>query len=157
MLYVLLVLPTSVIVPVAVTVAVSLFTSPVMPASEFVSGVPSYALLPLPVVIVTGALFTVSVPSTFFTFVKLFVLSSPAAFLITYPSFTAFALLPASVWLPLAVASTVKPAGRPVAVTFFSPVPSHVNALPSYVFSSDGAVSVTVRVAGVTSSIPTSG
>ena len=39
---------------------------------------------------------------------------------------TVFALLPASVWLPLAVASAVNPAGRPEAVTLL-----FVRAVPS--------------------------
>ena len=142
-------LPISVIVPVAVTVAVSLFTRPSMLASAFVSAVPSYALLSEPVVIVTGACSTVSVPPAFFTFVKLSVLFSPAAFLITYPSFTTFALLPASVWLPLAVASTVNPAGRPLAVTVL-----FVSAVPSYVLLPLAAVSVTSPLFSVIVSVP---
>ena len=144
-----LVFPISVIVPVAVTVAVSPFTRPVILASAFVSAVPSYSLLALPVVIVTDALFTVSVPLTFFTFVKLAVLFSPAAFLMIYPSFTTFALLPASVWLPLAVASTVNPAGRPLAVTVL-----FVSAVPSYVLLSLAAVSVTSPLFSVIVSVP---
>ena len=75
--------PTSVWEPFAVTVALSPFTRPVIEASAFVSALPSYALLADPVVMVTGALFTVSLPSTFTTLVKSAVLSSPAAFLIT--------------------------------------------------------------------------
>ena len=154
MLYVLLLDPTSVCDPVAVTAAVSLFTRPAIDASPFVSAVPSYALLSDPVVIVTGAGLTVSLPSTVVILVKFAVLSSPAAFLMTYPSLTAFALSPASVWLPVAVASTVKPSGRPDAVTFFSPVPSHVRAVPSYVLVSLGAVRTTLTSFFVTFSFP---
>ena len=58
----LLLLSTSVWEPVAVTFAVSLFTRPAMLASSFVSGVPSYSLLALSVVMVTVAGLTVRVP-----------------------------------------------------------------------------------------------
>jgi hypothetical protein len=61
------------------------------------------------VLIVTALGFTVSVPSIFSILLKLAVLSSPAAFLMMKPSFTTFFPDPASVWLPLAVASTVNP------------------------------------------------
>ena len=90
-------LPSFVIVPVALRVTLSPSASPVIPASSFVSGVPSYALLAEPVVIVTAFLFTVSFPASVCTFVKLLVLSSPAAFLIMKPSATTFELSPASV------------------------------------------------------------
>ena len=75
--------PTSVCDPVAVTSAVSSFTRPVIVASLSVSADPSYALLALPVVTVTGALLTVRVPLISAIFLKFEVLSSPAAFLIT--------------------------------------------------------------------------
>ena len=64
MLYVFEELPTSVRLPVAVTAAVSPFTRPVMPADAFVSGAPSYSFVALPVLIVTGAFVTVSVPAS---------------------------------------------------------------------------------------------
>ena len=142
-------LPKLVIVPVATTVILSPLTRPSIVTSGFVNGVPSYILLLDPVVIVTCFGFTFSVPFTFFTFVKYSVLSLSSLSLITYPSLTTFALLPASVWLPLAVASTVKPSGRPLAVTA-----AFVRAIPSYSFSPLAAVSVTSAVFGVTVSVP---
>ena len=154
-------LPTSVCVPVMSYVAPSPSAKPSPPTvtsvcAFFVRAVPSYTFSPSADVSVTLRLLIVSVPSTFFTFVKFAVLSFSWASLITYPSLTTFALEPASVWLPLAVASTVKPSGRPLAVTFFSPVPSHVSAVPSYVLLSEGAVSVTSALFAVIVSLPSS-
>ena len=63
MLYVLLLDPTFVCEPVAVTVAVSPSTRPVIDAVLFVRGVPSYSLLSDPVVIVTCFGSTVMFPS----------------------------------------------------------------------------------------------
>ena len=128
---------TVVTLPAAFTSETSPVTKPVSPLCSqpvtvgLVSGVPSYGLLPLSDTSVTVRTVTFSVPSTFFTLVKFSVLSSPLAFRILKPSLTLFSLWPTSVWLPLAVASTVKPSGRPVAVTFFSPVPSQVSGVPS--------------------------
>ena len=72
-------LPTSVWLPFAVAVAVSLFTRPVMVASSFVRAVPSYSFSAEPVVTVRAALVTVRVPSTVSTPVKLAVTSLPEA------------------------------------------------------------------------------
>ena len=150
MLYVFEELPTSVRLPVAVTAAVSPFLRPVMFASSFVSGVPSYSFAALPVVIVTGAFLTVSVPGTFSTLVKFAVLSTPFPSLMMYPSFTTFAELPASVRLPADVASTVNPVGRPSHVT-----PSAFSsAVPSYTFVASAAISFTSLALFVTSSVP---
>ena len=147
MLYVLLPDPISVCDPVAFTSAVSPSTSPVMPASALVRALPSYALLPLPVVMVACALLTVSVPSTFFETENFSVTSAPEASFMTHPSLTVLTPVPASVWLPLADASTVNPSGRPSAVT-----PALVRALPSYVLLPLAAVSM--RDFAVTVSLP---
>ena len=140
--------------PVAVTVAVLPFTRPVIFASALVRAVPSYSFSSLPVVTVTSAFSTVRVPGTFVTLVNSSVLSLPSASLIIQPSSTIFSLLPASVWVPSATASTVKPSGRPAAVTFSSPVPSAVSGVPSYVLVALGAVRVTSVSFIVTVSVP---
>ena len=61
---------------------------------------------------------------------------------------------PTFVALPLAVASIVKPAGSPEAVTGFSSVPGAVSGVPSYVFSALSVVTWTV--AFVTFRVPVS-
>ena len=140
--------------PVAVTVAVSPLTRPVIFASALVRAVPSYSFSSLPVVTVTSAFSTVRVPGTLVTLVNSSVLSLPSASLIIQPSSTKLSLLPASVCSPNAIASTVKPSGRPSAVTFFSPLPSAVSGVPSYVLVSLGAVRVTSVSFIVTVSVP---
>ena len=83
MVYVFVLLPTSVCEPVAVTTAVSPETKPSIEVSETVRAEPSYSLLPLSVVMVTVFGVTVSAPGTVITLVKLAVLSLPSASLIT--------------------------------------------------------------------------
>ena len=123
--YVFSLVPTFVWLPVAVTVTVSSVTRPETETSASVSAVPSYFLAAEPVVTVSAAGVTVSVPSTGTTSVKLSVTSLPKLSRIVYETMV-FALLPASVWLPETTAETVKPAGRPSAVTV-----SSVRAVPS--------------------------
>ena len=72
-------MPTSVRVPVAVTVTVSSGASPETDASELVRADPSYDLDAEPVVIVSAAGVTVSVPPAVEIFVKFAVTSFPSA------------------------------------------------------------------------------
>ena len=149
MAYVLSLLPTRVCAPVAVTVALSPSMMPSIVASALVSGAPSYSFSPDPVVIVTGAFVTVSVPFFRVILVKFAVRSSPSAFRIANPSAIGFSDAPASIWLPVAVATIVKSSGRPVAVTSGA-----VSALPSYTFSLLGAANTISASLIVTASVP---
>ena len=102
-----------------------------------------------PVVTVTALGVTVSVPASQVIFEKKDVRSCPSPSRIRYPSPTGFSLLPASVWLPPAAASQVKPSGSPAADTSGS-----VSACPSYTLDALPAVRVTEEVFSVTSSFP---
>ena len=118
--------PTSVIVPVAVTVTSpsSALTMPEIEApdpgsSEPFSGVPSYIFSAEPVVTVAEAGLTVRVPLIVVTFGNCAVTSLPPAFNILN-DIIVFSLTPASVRLPETSAEAVKPEGRPSTVNELS-------------------------------------